>query len=343
MLPESFLDQGLADFTVKVNSLCNAECVHCFQYSRSQRRELELLQLADILPSVMQALADLGTRQVMMSIVGGEPCLLSDEGKTRLMHILLPAVLRAVQQTGLHIEITLITNLLVGPARLEWLTDLSKYARVLAIPFQFATSYENDTNRFVGKGSEARWRDNSACLRRLGRLSVQVTLTRGVCRDIENVINYLSPQFDSIDFQPLVLLPEAMPDGTIVPNYSELSGALAVIQRKQRETVAINLPLQIKKPGFYLGVDEDGTLSTAFSEEIHCNTDRMTLGSPDLGSWIRLRLASQLRVRIRKRVIDQRCRTCQIADVCTFGFEKLQSVFEPQACHGFPQLLQASL
>lgn len=342
MPTDSFIDEQFADFTVKVNSLCNAECAHCFQYSKS-RRELDLMAFVGILPGVMRALAALGTRRVMMSIVGGEPCLLTPESKVQLIHVVLPAVARASRDAGLRTEITVISNLLVGPGPVEWLAELGRRSQALGVPLQYATSYETDTGRFDGNGSALRWEKNVAYLRTRGRLSVQVTLTRGVCLEVENIIEELAQQFDSIDFQPLVSLPGSTPDAAIVPDYSELADALAVIRLKQAGIDTINLPLTVRKPGFYLGVDDDGTLSTAFSEEIHCNGNRVPLGKPDLESWLRWQLTSQMRDRIRRRVTYGRCRTCPAAQECTFGFEKLVSAFEPLACHGFPGALQASL
>lgn len=343
MHDQSFADPQVADLTIKVNSLCNAACAHCFQYSRTRRRELDLGALADALPYIFDALADLGVRCVMLSIVGGEPSLLSQEARDRLSVSVLPAIVRAAQGTPVDTKVTFISNLLIGPAPVQWIANLSRHAQSLGLHMQIATSYESDTGRFDGEGTAARWRENVRYLRTHERLSVQVTLTRGVCRTIEDVIAELSPEFDSLDFQPLVLLPEAMPDASIVPGYSELAHALTVIQRGISRGLPINLPLAVRKPGYYLAVDEDGSLSTAFSEEVHCNRNRVSIEHPELGHWVRRELRAQLRNRIRRRVLYAPCRSCSASHRCSFGLEKLLSVYEPQGCHGFPQVLQASL
>jgi len=334
MINNYWINTKEANVTIKLNDLCNTNCLHCFSHGKD-RTFLDISKNIENFTILWDSLYQKGVRKYDVAFVGGEITLLPIETITSIINSFYQSIhnfLNLVKsQEKILFSVSLITNFIFDFKSQKYLSylsdlsnkptldiDLSKFS-ILDLEFNIVTSYDIGLNRFKSKNIYETWLKN--CSNFNGSLHLLVTLNKETCINIEEIVNdEFFDKFSLICFQPMLNFSDK---DNLLPSYETLYKTYHFLNQYKNHNNKPYIMGWSTKPGYHISINNDGILSCSVSEEIklYQNKDYFHMSEIESKKNNLLRMLSeQFNLRI-KRTRNKRCLSCEYFEDCDFGLE----------------------
>jgi hypothetical protein len=317
MIP-NWVNEKEVDLTIKLNDLCNTNCLHCNVHGMD-KTYLDMKLYSKEVYVLLHELYNKGIRIFSVAFVGGEISLLPKKLLLEIMesfHNIVNLFMKSMPEI-VEFDICLISNFIFNNSTKNHLLTFKQIINLFADigMFKIVTSYDIGLNRFKNDKIYNMWKDN--CSLFTEPLSLLVTLNKETCNNI-NIISddIFFDMFNDISFQPML---DTMGDIKLMPTYKEIYKALEILKTNNKN---YNI-LEIQKPKYLVVINNDGVISCAASEEVKLYDKRTHFNIKEMNSnthTFSLMLENQLFKRI-KATKNKICLSCENYEGCDFGFE----------------------
>ncbi len=316
----SWINDNQVDLTIKLNDLCNTDCLHCYAHG-SDRSFLDIELNAEYFDGLFRELYKKGVRSFLIGIVGGEITLLKPEDLKNTINSLygvIDAFIKSVDEP-VEVDISIISNFIFQKKYVDVL-------RGLLIPFNdscsinLSTSYDIGLGRFKNPQAYSLWKGN--CLSFSGDINLLITLNKKTCEEIYKVVSAdFIKHFKEVSFQPMI---NFYGRDELTPSYELLRDTINYIS-----SLNVNnfLMFEDKKPKYSVVVNNDGVVSCAASEAVKLYENKMHFNISEIGhvsEEFSEALDNQFKIRIKK-TNNKICLGCDLFTDCHFGFEFFDS------------------
>lgn len=325
------------NITIKLNDLCNTNCLHCFS-SGLDRSYLDFPALKQSFATLLLSLFDKGVRRYDISFVGGEITLISEKNLQEIVDAFNQSILEflkelyVIKKSSEQIEFSIcfISNfifdikntnycdLLYSFTQTPWDNENYNPHKDLAkFSIDMFTSFDYGLERFKSIKIEELWKKK--CKQYKGPLGVLVTLNKETCENITKLdADEFFNTFNQVIFQIMLDFGDK---AYLAPDYELLYNTINYIRSRQNDRVFLLSTKTATK--YFVSINNDSVLSCCVSEEVKLyeNKTHFSLGEIDDNiNALTLSLDKQLMLR-KKKSQNKRCLSCEHFEDCNFGLE----------------------
>lgn len=337
MKDEFWTVKNEGNITIKLNDLCNTNCLHCFS-SGLDRSFLDFSQIRGAFSELLFELFNKSVRRYDISFVGGEITLISEDNLRKIVDGFNLSILDFLEniyknnnsKEKVEFSICFISNfifdikktnyssLLYSFTQVAWDNkDFNPYAEMTTFSIDVFTSFDYGLERFKSTKVEALWRKK--CSEYAGPLGLLVTLNKETC---ENILKIEEDDFFTIFNQIIFQIMLDFGDKSyLAPDYELLYKTVNYIRSKCNEKPYLLSTKTATK--YYVSINNDSVLSCCVSEEVklYDNKEHFHLSEINKNKEVLLSsLDKQLNLR-KKKSQNKRCLSCEHFEDCNFGME----------------------